>query len=104
VRTWDVNPSLTPVGVLSISEEIMTAKRIALALVVLAAATIVAAKTAKRRGDASSTGSASAALVGRPAVVLVADTREADSDFGPLRAALTTSSCPRSYPRSRHGN
>lgn len=54
----------------------MTAKRIALALVVLAVIAIVAAK-ASSRGAAGT-----AATMTRPSVVLVADAREADSECG----------------------
>ena len=59
----------------------MTAKRIALTLVVLAVLAIVAAK-ASTRGTASTAATMPAALVSRPAVVLVANAREADSECG----------------------
>ena len=64
----------------------MLAKRIALAVVVLAAAGIIAVKVGSRAGDppvAPAAGvSPAAASAGRPSVVLVADMREADTECG----------------------
>lgn len=68
----------------------MIAKRIALAVVLAAVVGIIAVKMSSRRGEHSASatvsGAASAPAVAvpsaRPAVVLVADTREADSECG----------------------
>ncbi len=59
----------------------MIAKRTALAVVVLAIAGIVAFK-ATRSTSPTPTGKSAVASASRPAVVLVADGREADSDCG----------------------
>jgi hypothetical protein len=59
----------------------MIAKRIALAAVVLAVAGIVAVK-AQRSTTPTATRASALAPASRPAVVLVADGREADSDCG----------------------
>ena len=59
----------------------MIAKRIALAAVVIAVAGIVAFK-AQRNTTPTPTRTSAVALASRPAVVLVADGREADSDCG----------------------
>ena len=58
----------------------MIAKRIALAAVVLAVAGIVAFKASTRSTTSKPTPASVVASAARPAVVLVADGREADSD------------------------
>lgn len=59
----------------------MNAKRIALAIVILAVIAVVVVK-ASTRGTASPPATATAAPASRPAVVLVADLREAESECG----------------------
>lgn len=64
----------------------MLAKRIALAVVVLAVAGIIAAKVSSRAGTPpvapAAVGLDAAASTDRPSVVLVADMREADTECG----------------------
>lgn len=82
-----MNPNLTPVGVPSTLERSMVGKRIALAVVVVAVIGVIAVKRSSRMtatpvATAAAAPAAAAVSARRPAVVLVADAREANSECG----------------------